>query len=214
MKLLKVNNHKPDEKFIKLAAEILKRGGLVVYPTETAYGLGGNALNPEVIRKVYFVKDRDLSKPTHVVVRDWNMIEELAETNNSAKKLYDKFLPGPLTVILSKKKIVPNILTGGLPTLGIRTPDNSITQSLSNLVSFPYTTPSANKSGGKVPYSIADVRKELDIDKVDLILDAGKLPQVKPSTIIDLTKTPPKILREGPITRKQIEKVLGTTVSS
>lgn len=208
MKILKIKNKKPDKKIIKLAAEILKKGGLVIYPTDTAYGLGGNALDPEVIKKVYDIKERDFSKPTHVIVRNWKMIEKLAETSPSTKKFYDKFLPGPLTIILTKQKVIPDILTAGLPTVGVRIPKNNITIQLSSHLSFPYTTPSANKSGGKNPYSIADVKNELVINKVDLILDAGKLPQVKPSTIIDLTTSPPKFLREGPITENQILETL------
>lgn len=208
MSIVKFNVNNPNLLAIKRAAEILKTGGLIIYPTDTAYGLGANALDEMAIRKVYEVKGRDFSKPTHVVARDWKMIEELTETNELAKKLYDKFLPGPLTIILPKKKIVPDILTANLPTLGVRIPNNSITQLLSKSVSFPYTTPSANKSGGKTPYSIEDVKKELDISKIDLILDAGKLPEVPSSTIVDLSVPTPKILREGPIKKKRIEDCL------
>ncbi len=203
---------KPNKALVQKSAEVLRAGGLVVYPTDTAYGLGTNALDEMAIRKVYNVKKRVFSKPTHVVVRDWKMMEDLTKTNELAKKLYQKFLPGPLTLILPKKKVVPDILTAGLPTLGIRIPNNHITMQLSNHLPFPYTTPSANREGGKIPYSIGDVKKELDIGKVNLILNAGKLPPTPPSTLIDLTQSPPKILREGPITKGRIEKVLGTSV--
>ena len=208
MQLIIADISKPDPEIIKKAAEILTAGGLVIYPTDTAYGLGANALDETAVRKVYEVKGRDFSKPTHVVVRDWKMIEELTNTNDLARKLYDKYLPGPLTIILPKKKIVPDILTAGLPTLGIRIPNNELTKKLTNELPFPYTTPSANKSGGITPYSIEDVKKELDITKVDLILDAGKLPTTPPSTIVDLTTTPAKVLREGPISKDQIDKTL------
>ena len=201
---LKIDVNNPNLEIIRKAAEILKKGGLVIYPTDTAYGLGANALDEEAVRKVYGIKGRDFSKPTHVIVRDWKMTEELAETNDLAKKLYDNFLPGPLTIILPKKKIVPDILTAGLKTIGIRIPNNEVTKILSNDLPFPYTTPSANKSGGKTPYSIEDVKKELDISKVSLILDAGKLPEVAPSTIADLSGKKLKILREGPIANEEI----------
>lgn len=194
---------------IQKAADILKEGGIVVYPTDTTYGIGVDALNDEAIKKLYELKGRDFSKPTHVIVPDWRWIEVLTYTNEAAKNLYETFLPGALTIILPKKKIVPDILTANLPTLGIRIPNNKITQMLSKFVGIPYTTPSANQSGGKTPYSINDVKKELDINKIDLILDAGKLPEIPPSTIIDLTTTPPKILRKGPITKNELEKVLG-----
>jgi len=205
---LKIDVNNPNLEIIRKAAEILKKGGLVIYPTDTAYGLGANALDEEAVRKVYGIKGRDFSKPTHVIVRDWKMTEELAETNDLAKKLYDNFLPGPLTIILPKKKIVPDILTAGLKTIGIRIPNNEVTKILSNDLPFPYTTPSANKSGGKTPYSIDEVKKELNIEKIDLIIDAGKLPEVKPSTIVDLSLSPPKILREGSITLKEIKKAI------
>lgn len=208
MELIKIDLKKPKPTIIEKALEILKRGGLVIYPTDTAYGLGANAFDEKAVRKVYEVKGRDFSKPTHIVVRDWKMIEELCFVNDLAKKLYDKFLPGPLTIILPKKKIVPDILTAGLKTIGVRIPNNHITIQLSNHIPFPYTTPSANKSGGKTPYSIEDVKKELDISKVDLILDAGKLPSTPPSTIVDLSRKLPKILREGPITLMEIKKAI------
>lgn len=209
MQIINVDPKNPDRLAIKKAADTLIASGLIVYPTDTAYGLGGNALDENVIRKIYYVKARSFSKPTHVVVRDWDMIEKLTKTSDLAKRLYGKFLPGPLTIILPKKKVVPNILTAGLPTVGIRIPNSQITMRLSSYVEFPYTTPSANKSGGKTPYSISDVQKEIDLERIDLVLDAGKLPQILPSTIIDLTTKPVKILREGPIKKTQIEKTLG-----
>ena len=132
------------------------------------------------------------------------MIKNLCFINEAAKALYDKFLPSPLTLILLKKKMVPDILTANLPTLGVRIPNNQITNLLSNQLSFPHTTPSANKTGGKTPYSIDEVKKELDIEKIDLVLDAGKLSSTPPSTIVDLTTTPIKIIRGGPISKEKI----------
>lgn len=209
MQIIKINPKNPDHKVIKRATDVLKSGGLLVYPTDTAYGLGGNALNGAVVRKVYEVKGRDFIKPTHIIVSGWEMINQLTFANKAAKLLYEKFLPGPLTIILPKKKIVPDILTAGLPTLGVRIPHNLITQSLSRLINFPYTTPSANKSGGKTPYSIKDIKRELDIKKIDLVLDAGRLPTVLPSTVVDLSISPPRLLREGPVKKVELEKTLG-----
>jgi len=277
MQIIKVDNNKPDHKSIKKAADILKASGLVVYPTDTAYGLGVNALDKIAINKLYEVKERNYSKPTHVVVRDWKMINEITYPNENAKILYKKFLPGPLTLILPKRKSVPDLLTANLPTLGIRIPNNLITQSLSNSLPFPYTTPSANRTEGKIPYSVEDVKRELDtkhmkphparrlgvsfkilkertrlrreaslrriatpnrlvqgcsspprtavrrqrlcwrhehggtrLDAVviDLMLDAGKIPETLPSTLIDLSKHVPTILREGPITESQINSTI------
>jgi len=208
MKIIKIDLENPDQEIIKKATNVLRGGGIVVYPTDTAYGLGVNALDKKAVKKVCELKGRSFSKPTHVVVHDWKMIEELSITNDSAKKLYDKFLPGPLTIILPKKKVVPDILTANLSTLGVRIPNNQVTKKLSSLFPFPYTTPSANKSGGKTPYSIDDVKEELDVEKIDLVLDAGKLPLTLPSTIVDLTTTFAKVLREGPISKDQIDKTL------
>jgi L-threonylcarbamoyladenylate synthase len=205
MRIVKIYNENPKESVIKTAVQVLESGGLVVYPTDTAYGLGCNALNVDAIKRLYELKGRDFSKPTHVVVKDWEMIESLCLTNDIAKNLYDKFLPGPLTLILKKKSIVPGVLTANLPTLGIRIPNNLITQSLSRFLSFPYTTPSANRSGEPTPYSIKDVIKVLDISRVGLILDAGKLPTTPPSTIVDLSGEVLTIPREGPISKRQIK---------
>ena len=204
MKILKVNQTNPDLATIKKAASVLQTGGLIVYPTDTAYGLGGNALNEKVIKKVYEVKVRNFEKPTHAIVRDLQMIEQLCYPNAIAKKLYEKFLPGPLTLILKKKNIIPDILTANLPTLGVRLPNNRVTKQLSNYLNFPYTTPSANKSGELTPYTIDDVKNSLDLSKVDLVLDAGALPNVPPSTIVDVTTEVPKTLRVGPITVEDV----------
>jgi L-threonylcarbamoyladenylate synthase len=208
MKIIKINNKYPEDSIIKEAAEVLKNGRLLIYPTDTAYGLGANALDEQAIKKVYILKGRDFSKPTHVVVKNWEMIENLCYANKKIKIIYEKFLPGPLTLILKKKRIVPDVLTAHLPTLGIRIPSNLVTKHLSDLLPFPYTTPSANRMGEPTPYSIEKVKKVLDISKVGLVLDSGKLPSTPPSTIVDLTAKSPKILREGPIRKEQINDAI------
>ncbi len=211
MEIKKIDKDQPGQKIIRYAAEVLKSGGLVVYPTDTAYGLGANALDERAIRKMYEAKGRDFSKPTHVVVKDWQMVQDLAQTNIHAKKLFDTFLPGPLTIILKKKAVIPNLLTSGLLTVGIRIPKSAITQTLSFAANIPYTATSANLSGGKTPYSAEVAIAELG-KSVDLVLDAGRLPRVLPSTIIDVTQTPPVILRPGPVTKEKMERVLGDTL--
>ncbi len=205
MELLKIDRNNPDSTIIQKAAKVLEKGGIIVYPTDTAYGIGVNALNEVAIRKLYEIKGRDFSKPTHIVVHDWEMIEELCVVNKQAKKLYDAFLPGPLTLILPKKDSVPSILVANGSTLGVRVPNSPITLSLSQFSTSPYTTPSANRSGEPTPYSIEEVKKVLDIEKVDLVLDAGELPRTLPSTVIDISKNELKIIREGPITKVEID---------
>jgi L-threonylcarbamoyladenylate synthase len=212
MIVVKTPLNQPDIKIINQAAIVLKNGGLIVYPTDTAYGLGGNALNENVIKKVYEIKGRGHNKPTHVIVRDWKMIKEISEPNAQARLLFDNFLPGPLTIILNKKNLVPDILTSGLKTLGMRIPDCKVTKLISIQASLPYTTPSANKSGGKTPYSIKEVATELDMEKVDLVIDCGTLPKTKPSTIIDLSRKPLKILRDGPISKNKLTEILNVNI--
>lgn len=208
MRLIRIYLRQIKNNVIKRAAEVLKQGGVVVYPTDTAYGIAVDALNDDAVKKLYRIKGRESTKPTHIIVPNWSWFEVLTYPNETARKLYDGLLPGPLTIVLKKKQVVPNILTGGLPTLGIRIPDYNVTRLISKYFNAPYTTPSANKSGVKTPYSVKDVMNELDVGKVDLILDAGKLPTTPPSTIVDLTGKRPKILREGPVNSKQIKSVV------
>ncbi|MBN1169104.1 threonylcarbamoyl-AMP synthase [Candidatus Woesebacteria bacterium] len=206
MELIKINHKNPNPKAIEKAVNAIKRGGLVIYPTDTAYGIAVNAYDQKAIKKLYRLKNRRTDKPTHVVVRDWDMIRKLTIPNKTSKTLFEKLLPGPLTMILKKRPCspIPGILTGGLSTLGVKIPDNLTTQSLSGCLHLPYTTPSANRTGEQTPYSISDVKNVLDVSKVDLILDAGTLPENKPSTIIDLSEYNIKILREGNVSANDI----------
>jgi L-threonylcarbamoyladenylate synthase len=210
MKVLTVDIRKPNEEAIEKAVEVLKSGGTIVYPTDTAYGLGVNAFDNKAIEKLYSLKGREFNKPTHVIVRDWEMINKVTIPNKDAKKLFYKYLPGPITLILPKRKIVSDMLTAKLPTLGVRIPDNKITQLISKRFSFPYTTPSANRAGGKTPYCLDDIMRELDTKYVDLILDAGSLPNKIPSTLVDLSTNTPKILRIGPISENSILDTLNS----
>lgn len=215
MDITKIDLHNPEPSVIQRAVKTMQNGGVVIYPTDTSYGIGGNALDKTVIVKIYEIKGREFNQPTHVIVRDWEMIQKLCETNEVAMKLYNKFLPGPLTLILPKKDIIPDLLTANLPTLGVRIPSNEVTRLMSAVIDFPYTTPSANISGGKTPYSIQESLEQFSPEQkelIDLVLDAGELSKVDPSTIIDCSSDTPKILRQGPITQGQIESVLSIKV--
>ena len=126
-----------------------------------------------------------------------------------------KFLPGPLTLIFRRRPAIPSTVAGGLETLGIRIPNCPVTSQLSSLVDFPYTATSANPSAGATPYSVSEVLSQFEgdlVQKIDLILDAGVLPRVLPSTLVDLSTQPPQILREGPVRTKEIEAVLGRSL--
>lgn len=199
MAIVRIDKNNPDPKTLVQAAETLISGGLLVYPTDTAYGLGVDATNDNAIKKLYELKGRAFSKPTHVVVRDWKMVTNLTQPGTLAKALFTKHLPGPLTIVIAKKKDVSDVLTAGRPTLGIRIPNSPITQKLSKLVDFPYTTTSANRSSEATPYSLPELNKVLDLSKIDLVLDAGPLPKTPPSTIVDTTTEPPTVIRNGPI---------------
>jgi L-threonylcarbamoyladenylate synthase len=131
------------------------------------------------------------------------MARNLVEFNPLAEKIFKKYLPGPLTIVLPKKPGVSDLLTAGLPTLGIRIPDNTVCRELSRLTHLPFTTTSANLSGQKTPYQISDV-----IPGADLVIDAGQLPEVLPSTVIDLTKGKINILRRGPISFSEDDLVV------
>lgn len=143
------------------------------------------------------------------------MISEICETSKLAESLFEKYCPGPLTLILKKSNGVdfPELLTGDLPTLGVRFPNCKVTQAISALVPFPYTTPSANKSGDTTPYSVNQVVESLEIENVDLILDAGTLTEKLPSTIVNLSEEPFRIVREGEITSKKIQAIIGSSYS-
>lgn len=205
-KIIEIDPKSIDQKAIEAAAYTIRRGGLVVYPTDTAYGIAADASNERAVEKLYKVKERNRDKPTHVVVRDWTMISGILLTNFVAKMLHDKFMPGPLTLVLSLKEGIkyPDNLTAGKKTLGARIPDFEVTKRLSAILEVPYTTPSANKEGKKTPYSIEEVEKELGFDGIDMVLDAGELPQNPPSTIVDLSEGPIEIIRPGSINPNEI----------
>ena len=205
---MKIDNFDPSGEIIEVAAKCLERGGVVVYPTDTAYGVGVDAGNSEAVEKLYRLKGRDYGKPTHVVARDWAEINEICKVNDNAKRLYDKFMPGPLTMILPSRNILDAKLEAGMGTLGVRIPDCKFTLRLSERLNFAYTTPSANRTGGKTPYSVFEVGEELGFEGVDLVIDGGELQKVLPSTIVDLTSETIKIIREGPVSRVEIERML------
>ena len=205
-----VDSHRPDESVIAEAATLLLEGKIVVYPTDTIYALGVNALGSEAIRDLFEVKERQLEKPIHVVVHSLEMAGKYVILNNAARELAARFLPGPLTLILPKRDVVPDSLVGGRKTLGIRIPDNKICLMLSQRAGIPFTTTGANTDGGANPYTIDEVVNQLGphIDDVDLLIDQGPLPRTLPSTLIDLTTSPPSVLRQGIISASDALKAL------
>ncbi|MFX1519703.1 MAG: L-threonylcarbamoyladenylate synthase [Promethearchaeota archaeon] len=188
---------------LQIAADFIRQGKLVVFPTDTSYGLGANITDTRAVTKIFQLKQRSLHKPIHIVVSSLQMAEDYAFVSESAINLAHHFLPGPLTLILRKKDTISDLLSGGKETIGIRMPDNLIALALVERAGVPITATSANISGSPDPYSVKGAFDQLG-NKVDLYLDIGILPKRLPSTILDLTLDTPKILREGPIPSEQI----------
>ncbi len=204
---------KSDKTGIELAVKYLRAGGSVVYPTDTAYGLGVDANNLSAVRKLYKIKERAQKQPIHIIVSDFKMAKRYAKFNKLDEALFKKLMPGPLTIVSEMRNTKNkswNILSGGTGTIGVRVPNNKIALQLVKKLGRPITAtsanPSAHKSGGTTPYSIQDSSNQFKNKKYqpDLFLDGGKLPTRKPSTIVKVEKNKVKILRAGPITKKQI----------
>lgn len=213
---IKLDSTKPDTRAITQTTEVLKRGGLVVCPTETVYIFAADSTNREAVGKVYKIKGREVKKPIHVIVDSLSMAQQYGKFTSIALTLAREFWPGPVTLVLEKlPDKLPDLLTGDLPTIGMRIPPKKFNTTLAKKLGKPYTATSANKSGEVNTYSVDEVLEQLgknELSLVDLILDVGKLPGTPPSTMIDTTSVPPKILREGPVTREEIEKALGVEV--
>ena len=201
------NAFAPEE--LQTACEILQRGGLVAFPTETVYGLGGDALLPEAAVRIYEAKGRPSDNPLIVHIGSVEALEELAaQVPEKARKLAKAFWPGPLTLILPKGEKVPHSTTGGLNTVAIRMPEHKIALELIRQSGVYVAAPSANASGKPSPTEAWHVKQDLD-GKIDMIIDGGKVDIGIESTIVDLTEEIPLILRPGAITKSMMEKVIG-----
>ena len=192
MKILKTNNSAPDENVINEAIDVLANGGVIIYPTDTVYGLGANIFDNKAVRNVFKIKQRNLLKPLSILVSNTDAIELVARISVYQKDTIDKYLPGPYTFILNKTPIVPRVVTGGLTHVGVRVPENKIACKLASI--FPITTTSANLSDEKVLSAPEDILKQLGCD-VDLVIDVGPLEAKSASTIIDLTTPQPTFIR-------------------
>ncbi len=192
---------------IKIAARYIQEGKLVAFPTETVYGLGANALNPIAVSRIFELKDRPSFDPLIIHIAGIHQLEQLvANTDNRVYKIAEKFWPGPLTIVLPKSQRVPDIVTAGLPTVGIRIPGNQTALDLIRISGCPIAAPSANKFGRISPTTAAHVRKQLP--DVDYILDGGKTTVGIESTIIKFTDYGFQILRNGVITREELEDIV------
>lgn len=193
---------------IELAAEIIKAGGLVAVPTETVYGLAANGLDGGAVVKIYDVKSRPETKPISLLVSGMSDAEKFCrDIPPEAYILAERFWPGPLTMVLKKRDTVPEIVTAGGDTVGVRCPDHPKTLELIRLSGVPLAAPSANMSNGPSPKNVSDVLKVFD-GKIDAAIDGGECAVGIESTIVDMTVSPPKILRQGGLAREAIEDVL------
>ena len=197
-----------DYETLEEPAKIIENGGIVVFPTETVYAIGTNGLDEKAIEKLYKVKKRPLNKPISLLVSNMKMIEKLAEDITSLEyKLMETFFPGPLTIILKKSEIVPNILTANTETIGIRMPEGEIARKLIEYAGVPIAAPSANISGKPTGTNIESIIQDFG-GNVDFYIDEGESKLGIGSTIVKVIDGIPKILREGSISKEEIYKCL------
>ena len=184
---------------IREASKTVISGGVIVYPTETVYGIGANALDEQAILRVFQIKKRPISMPIFLAVSSLEMLDRVAELEADDREILERLMPGPVSVLVRKKSIVPNVLTAGSPLVGIRFPDHEVALRIIE-ASGPITSSSANRTGSLPPRSVDEVSPEI-ADRVEMVLDGGKCKFGQPSTLLDLTNR--KIIRPG----AELEKV-------
>lgn len=195
---------------LRHAAGLLRSGRLVAFPTETVYGLGANALDADAVARIFEAKGRPLTSPLIVHVASEEILRDVvAEWPDNAHRLAQKFWPGPLTLVLPKQPAVPDLVTAGLPTVGVRMPSHPVALALIRETGLPLAAPSANRFTQLSPTTAEHVRQSLG-DRVDMILDGGPCHVGIESTVLSLATTPPTLLRPGGISRAQIEAVIGS----
>ena len=204
VKIFELNPKAPSVEAIAEAAAAIRTGGLVIYPTETVYGLGADARSDEAVVKVFAAKARPLESPISIAVNSIEMAREVAELTRIAETIFEKFTPGPLTVVLKARPTISKLLTAGTEKVGIRIPDHLAALKLIDFVGGPITTTSANITGSPPPTTARGALEQLG-GEVDIALDAGECELRKPSTVVDASSERVKILREGPIPASEIE---------
>lgn len=192
MKIVKTSIDSVDEEIINEAITVLADGGVVLYPTDTVYGLGANIFDNRAVRRVFDIKQRSLLKPLSILVSNVDSIDLVAKVSLSQKEVIHNYLPGPYTFILQKRTIVPRVVTSGSKYVGVRVPNNELACRLARI--FPITTTSANLSDEEVLSNPNDILDQLG-HGVDLVIDVGELKSNHPSKIVDLSMRNPKIIR-------------------
>lgn len=197
---------------LKIVCNLIRNGELVIFPTETVYGIGANALDENAVGKIFIAKGRPSDNPLIVHIADRTKINEIAEDITEMEQiLIDAFMPGPFTIILKRKPEIPDIVTAGLDTVAVRMPDNIIARGIIQFSGVPIAAPSANISGKPSGTSVADIRAELE-GKVSAIVDGGETEIGLESTVVKVVDEVPVILRPGKITPEDIEKVAGKVI--
>ena len=209
MRIIKIDLNHDYNSAIAEALDILKMGGTIVYPTDTVYGLGCNALDEIAVRHIFDIKSRS-SRPLPILVRDMTWVEELAYLTDQHRKMAARFWPGKFTLVLPKKEIVPPIVTTGLPTVGLRIANYEFTDKLLGAFGYPLVATSANISGEPATGDINSIITSLSAQsrRPDLIIDAGVLPPSNSSVVIDCSTDKPKVLRVGPSKPEDLLKLL------
>jgi L-threonylcarbamoyladenylate synthase len=207
--LLKVDPENPDPAKIQTAAQIIQKGGLVAFPTETVYGLGADALNPDAVLALFEAKKRPLDNPPIVHVANASEVYNLAkQVSKKAELLMEEFWPGPLTLIFKRSSIVPDVTVAGLDTVAIRMPKHKVALALIKQSNRPIAAPSANLAGKPSPTTAKHVYEDLN-GRIDAILDSGPTNIGVESTVLDLSVDPPMVLRPGGTTFEALKQVLG-----
>jgi L-threonylcarbamoyladenylate synthase len=207
--VLKVDSQNPEPEKIRIAADLIKKGGLVAFPTETVYGLGADALNPTAVLALFEAKKRPLDNPPIVHVGKTKEVYKLVkEVSPKAKMLIERFWPGPLTLIFKRSEIVPDVTVAGLDTIAIRMPRHNVALALLRESNCPIAAPSANLAGKPSPTRAEHVLEDLN-ERIDAVLDAGPTNIGVESTVLDLTHDPPQILRPGGTPYEDLKQILG-----
>ncbi len=207
-RVLSVNDKTPQPDVIRQACEVLRTGGLVAFPTDTLYALGANALDPVAIERVFTIKGRHHGKPLSVLVGSVEAAVALGDLSDGTRALMQTYWPGPLTIVVKASPQFPSVLTAATGTVGLRMPAGSVAQALLAAFGGPIIGTSANKTGGPDPADAKTVQRAVG-GQIDLVLDGGRVALGVPSTVIDCTQVPARILREAAVSKAKLaEKML------
>lgn len=205
MEIKRLNNIENND--LKEIAVKMKEGRIVIFPTETVYGVGTNALDKKACEKIFEIKGRPNNKPLIVLIYDFEMLKTIVqEPNEIEKELMEKFWPGPLTIILKKKSCISDVVTAGKEDVGIRMTSGEVARRLIEIAKVPIVAPSANLSGNPTGIKPDDIIRDLG-DKVDYMIDCGYIKSETTSTVIKVEDKKIKVLREGVISKKELEKI-------